>query len=1106
MKKISISATVQRVKRKQIVEYNQNLHTISTNDKIQNTSNTTTTISGVHSFSHKFLNDNHRLVVKKQSTNAWLDEKGLTNDYHKSLKKKMKKNCSIQRILVATLLTVLICIVITVVLFYILFKSKKQTKPASDFIPILRWNSTGITVAGIVNTPGNASNLLNQPTDIVLIHPNLLYIADYGNHRIQKYQLGNSNGTTVADEAYGSGGSLSNQLKNPSCIHIDSSNGIYISDSGNNRVQYWGNNMLTGITVAGNSAGMSDSTNDTFNDPVGLTRNETTGTLYIADFGNNRVMSYLLNASSGTLAAGTGTFGTGPTRDRRDERFVPSRPRTGRDEKFKTRRGTGQSFISTCPAINLFNCLNIDMDNDIIFVDNNQNSSFSTDIHTSTENSPSTSSRNSLSILSWSPSNQSNEYTCKKIEMLMKQNGKQYIVVDNTKVHSSKCWDLFGFPAIIESDGETPKIIEKFVTCRQCYMTYSFNSNSTRLLNNHICKKPHRARSSSASMAPNSSSSCHQTTLASYTAAGGVKLSDGHMKRMKDLQANWICKDIRPFAIIEDDGFREIAQELVSLGAKYGNIEVGRVLRSSKIIGLHIQELAQSHREKVRLQFVEPVEKQSLVICPDLWSDAHRQISYLGITASFVTSDYELRTIDLCCSPYRETNKTAESIIHALRYALAPFGLDNLHLLTFVSDRGSNFVKALKPYRSFFCLAHRLNNILKRAFYQNNLNKNKYNSNVSNQVNQSVVGEESDGDGSDDDDDESSYSKAADEGIPEDALNVLKTIIECKNLNGINQKIKEAGGYALKQSTNVRWLSLIELLESIEKSSNIIGRVLLGKKKFNINMDIVRSLVRLLRPFKFIIQIIQKGCEPSFHCVLISLLTLRASLESMSSLIAYEKSHNVNGGDSDEDDDDFESDGMLFFRTRINHLLETMIELKVEHFAAAMLHPRYRHLKACTSQEIKKCKEYIQKEMRSVSYQMKNDSSISSTSTNDPKLPPKKKQKRFGHQFESGNISDEYDDREEEERLDKYLSMRLDLEKIQDDPLIFWKQHDKTFPTLSVLARRLHSIPATTASVERSFSGGGQIVNERRTNLSPSQVDNILFIRSILSNGYHVMN
>ncbi|CAF1342194.1 unnamed protein product [Adineta ricciae] len=189
----------------------------------------------------------------------------------------------------------------------------KLSRDFVGFIPVLRWNSTGITVAGVVNVFGNGSNQLNQPRDIRFLHPNIIYIADYGNHRIQKYELGNLSGVTVAGETNGLGGSLSNQLKNPSCIFIDSSNGIYVSDSGNNRVQYWSNGALTGFTMAGSSTGLSGNTNNTFNDPVGLARDDTTGTLYIADFGNNRVMSYLFNALSGTFAAGSSTFGIGVT-------------------------------------------------------------------------------------------------------------------------------------------------------------------------------------------------------------------------------------------------------------------------------------------------------------------------------------------------------------------------------------------------------------------------------------------------------------------------------------------------------------------------------------------------------------------------------------------------------------------------------------------------------------------------------------------------------------------------------------------------------------------------------------------------------------------------
>jgi hypothetical protein len=51
---------------------------------------------------------------------------------------------------------------------------------------------------------------------------------------------------------------------------------------------------------------------------------------------------------------------------------------------------------------------------------------------------------------------------------------------------------------------------------------------------------------------------------------------------------------------------------------------------------------------------------------------------------------------------------------------LAQFNLGQyMDNITFVTDRGSNFVKAFRTHKVLFCVAHRLNNILKRCFYQN---------------------------------------------------------------------------------------------------------------------------------------------------------------------------------------------------------------------------------------------------------------------------------------------------------------------------------------------------------------------------------------------------
>ena len=59
--------------------------------------------------------------------------------------------------------------------------------------------------------------------------------------------------------------------------------------------------------------------------------------------------------------------------------------------------------------------------------------------------------------------------------------------------------------------------------------------------------------------------------------------------------------------------------------------------------------------------------------------------------------------------------------VKAIRKQLAMFDLeyyfDNKKLL-FMSDRGSNIVKALEGQDVLFCFGHRINNVLQRSFYQ----------------------------------------------------------------------------------------------------------------------------------------------------------------------------------------------------------------------------------------------------------------------------------------------------------------------------------------------------------------------------------------------------
>ncbi|CAF4539650.1 unnamed protein product, partial [Rotaria sp. Silwood2] len=77
---------------------------------------------------------------------------------------------------------------------------------------VLRWNTTGITIAGISNESGSDSTHLNTPWDVTLDYQNSLYIADRNNHRIQKYLVGSLSGITVAGQANGTSGSTLSYL------------------------------------------------------------------------------------------------------------------------------------------------------------------------------------------------------------------------------------------------------------------------------------------------------------------------------------------------------------------------------------------------------------------------------------------------------------------------------------------------------------------------------------------------------------------------------------------------------------------------------------------------------------------------------------------------------------------------------------------------------------------------------------------------------------------------------------------------------------------------------------------------------------------------------
>lgn len=96
------------------------------------------------------------------------------------------------------------------------------------------------------------------------------------------------------------------------------------------------------------------------------------------------------------------------------------------------------------------------------------------------------------------------------------------------------------------------------------------------------------------------------------------------------------------------------------------------------------------------------------------------------------------------------------------------------------------------------------------------------------------------------------------------------------------------------------------------------------------------------------------------------------------------------------------------------------------------------------------------------------------------------------------DVEDSSDDMLNEDEVSAYIEFRPPKAD-SFDVLLWWKEHEKNFPKLAMIARGVLSIPASSAASERDFSSAGFVIQERRTQLKPGTVDDILFLHSNLA-------
>jgi hypothetical protein len=306
--------------------------------------------------------------------------------------------------------------------------------------------------------------------------------------------------------------------------------------------------------------------------------------------------------------------------------------------------------------------------------------------------------------------------------------------------------------------------------------------------------------------------------------------------------------------------------------------------------------------------------------------------------------------------------------------------------------------------------------------------------------------------------------------------------LELTGESTIVQNLKMSCDTKLKKDCPTRWNTLLTMLDSVLKNQELVERCLTRLRLFDkLLSDEEWTIVRNLTKFLVVFQSATEVFSGSKYSTLSFVLLFRAEICQ-----ALSESQ----GDCDI---------VQHMKQRMRYALEHRFPITELHVVAAMLDSSQRNLadvqnylipNDVTSVDVfrRSMEKYL--DLNGAQQQVVASASASGQrveSTEAQLDAPSSSWKRAKLDLLSKHI-------ESVDTFDREIQQYRCLSVSTDDVLSWWSSQRHTFPQLSMLAKTILAIPATSTPSERVFSTAGLILSAKRSRLAPSKVDKIIFV------------
>ncbi|KAM3857052.1 E3 SUMO-protein ligase ZBED1-like [Diretmus argenteus] len=539
---------------------------------------------------------------------------------------------------------------------------------------------------------------------------------------------------------------------------------------------------------------------------------------------------------------------------------------------------------------------------------------------------------------------------------------------------------------------------------------------------------------------------------------------------LSDSILKMIIKDMRPIAIVEGQGFREMIKAF----------QPGYTLPSRHCITNLMEKKYEATLEKVKAELKKV--KSKITLTTDAWTSIATE-AYLGVTCHFINQDWELTSYSLTTMPLEERH-TAENIAAWVEQAAEKFGFSLSDVLAVVHDNAANVVAALRVLQerhgvaSHRCAGHTLQLVVNHA-----LKKDP-------QINKAL-----------------GAARSLVEHFRRSELASSKLKVKQKQMGTDKGARGDEKPHKLIQDVAVRWNSSYYMVQRLVEQRWPVTAAISdpeitprGKHYLDLKSDqwaLLEDLEQVLKPFEKATVFLSGQSY-----VTISALppVIIKGLQRSTQKTTYESApvNSFQRAAAQEIASRWEGETTFIEGGRNVSLI------------AAVLDPRFRKLKFLSSADVLK----VQVKLQSLAVQAKRNEmeqlqqesvELLEQDDSDSEQPVPKRRREMsvldallGSSSDSeGQSNEEDNDPEDDSEMVKSEVLMYCAEQcIASDksPLRWWKDNATRFPTLAILARSYLAVSATSTPSERLFSAAGNIVSKKRASLTAEHVDMLTFL------------